>query len=128
MAFTLLSLLSATMPTTACEVIIPLVSGRTRVPWPSTKVPDWECAVAYLFGGISPVAVGVTGKWRNPAAPTGRGLVPDPQNRYEVAVADERVGELREFLRFTCAPFEQECLYFKVGTTVEFLDNPLGWP
>ncbi len=116
------------MATTACEVIIPTVSGRTRLPWTPNKVPDWETATAYLFGGISPIALGVVGKWRNPAAPPGKGIVPDPQNRYEVAVADDRVGELREFMRFTCAYFEQECLYFKVGSTVEFLDNPLGWP
>lgn len=54
--------------------------------------------------------------------------MPDPQNRYEIAVADSRVDELREFLKFTCVHFEQECLYFKVGAAVEFLDNPLGWP
>jgi hypothetical protein len=116
------------MPTIACEVIIPTVSGRTRLPWTPNKIPDWENAAAYLFGGISPIALGVVGKWRNPAAPPGKGIVPDPQNRYEVAVPDDRVGELREFMRFTCAHFEQECLYFKVGSTVEFLDNPLGWP
>jgi hypothetical protein len=72
-------------------------------------------------------AVGVVGRWRNPAAPTDQGIVPDPQNRYEIAVADSRVDELRAFLRFTCAHFEQECLYLEVGTAVEFLDNPLGW-
>jgi hypothetical protein len=38
------------------------------------------------------------------------------------------VDELREFLKFTCVHFEQECLYFKAAGTVEFLDNPLGWP
>jgi hypothetical protein len=55
--------------------------------------------------------VGVVGKWRNPAAPPGQGIVPDPQNRYEVAVDLARIGELREFLKFTCVHFEQECLY-----------------
>jgi hypothetical protein len=43
------------MPTVACEVLVPLVSGRTRLPWSPDKVPDWEYASAYLFGGISPV-------------------------------------------------------------------------
>jgi hypothetical protein len=112
----------------ACEVIIPLVSGRTRAPWHPNKIPDWEEAVACLFGGISPLAVGVVGKWRNPNAPPGQGIVPDPQNRYEVAVDDDRVDELREFMRFTCVHFQQECLYFKIIGNVEFLDNPLGWP
>jgi hypothetical protein len=112
----------------ACEVVIPTVSGRTRLPWAPNKMPDWESASAYLFGGISPIAVGVVGKWRGPAAPPGHGVVPDPQNRYEIAVPDSRVDELREFLKFTCVHFEQECLYFKVAGTVEFLDNPLGWP
>ena len=116
------------MATTACEMIIPTVSGRTRLPWTPNKIPDWETAAAHLFGGISPIALGVVGKWRNPAAPTGKGIVPDPQNRYEIAVADERVSELREFMRFTCVHFEQEYLYFKVGAAVEFLNNPLGWP
>jgi hypothetical protein len=45
-----------------------------------------------------------------------------------VAVPDDRVPELRQFMRFACAHFEQECLYFNVGGAVEFLDNPLGWP
>src|SRR3990170_3357328 len=116
------------MPRTACQVIVPTVSGPTRLPWTPNKIPDWEFAVAYLFGGISPVAIGVVGKWRNPAAPPGRGIVPDPQNRYEIAVPAARGRGLREFMRFTCAHFEQECLYFKIGSTVEFLDNPLGWP
>jgi hypothetical protein len=112
----------------ACEVVIPTVSGRTRLPWHPNKLPDWETATAYLFGGISPIAIGVVGKWRKPAAPPGMGIVPDPQNRYEVAVESARIAELREFLRFTCAHFEQECLYFNVSGNVEFLDNPLGWP
>ena len=116
------------MPTVACEVIIPTVSGRTRLPWAPNKVPDWESACAYLFGGILPLAIGVIGKWRNPAAPQGQGIVPDPQNRYGIAVDTERDDELRVFMSFTCAHFEQECLYFKVGANVEFLDNPLGWP
>lgn len=116
------------MPTVACEMIVPLVSGRTRVPWHANKVPDWEDACAYLFGGISPLAVGVVGKWRNTNAPPGQGIIPDPQNRYEIAVDATRVAELREYARFTCVHFEQECLYFKIGAAVEFLDNPLGWP
>jgi hypothetical protein len=116
------------MPTVACEVVIPTVSGRTRLPWTPNKLPNWEAACAYLFGGISPLAIGVVGQWRNPAAPPGQGLIPDPQNRYEIAVDAARVDDLRSFMRFTCAHFEQECLYFKVGVNVEFLDNPLGWP
>ncbi len=116
------------MPMIACEVVVPTVSGKTRLPWTPNKVPDWEAAAAYLFGGISPLAVGVVGHWRNPKAPAGQGLIPDPQNRYEIAVDSARVAELREFVRFSCAAFEQECMYFKVGNTVEFLDNPLGWP
>lgn len=112
----------------ACEVIIPTVSGRTRLPWAPNKMPDWESATAYLFGGISPIALGVVGKWRNPAASPGQGIVPDPQNRYEIAVPNSRVDELREFLKFTCVHFEQECLYVNVDGNVDFLNNPLGWP
>jgi hypothetical protein len=55
----------------ACEVVIPTVSGRTRLPWHPNKLPDWETATACLFGGISPIAIGVVGKWRNPTAPSG---------------------------------------------------------
>ena len=115
------------MALVACEVVIPTVSGSTRFPWPSNKIPDWEAATAYLFGGISPIAVEVVGQW-HPTSPPGQGIIPDPQNRYEIAVLPERVDELREYMRFTCAHFEQECLYFKVGADVELLDNPLGWP
>lgn len=72
----------------ACEVVIPLVSGRNKVPWPPGKVQFWMNAVSYLFGGISPIALGVTGTWRNPQGK----LVPDPQDRYEIAVDDARTG------------------------------------
>jgi hypothetical protein len=54
------------------------------------------------------VAIGVTGIWRNRQG----NLLPDPQNRYEIAVDDSLVPELREFMRFTCCHFEQEELYF----------------
>lgn len=114
------------MPSIACEVIVPLVSGKTRAPWHVNKVPDWENAVAFLFGGISPVAMNQVGLWRNPAP--GAGIVPDPQNRYEIAVDPNRISELRQFVLFSCVHFEQECMYFKVGTSVELLDNPAGWP
>lgn len=108
----------------ACEIVIPLVSGRNKVPWPVGKIQSWTNAVCYLFGGISPIAVGVTGKWKDPQG----NLIPDPQDRYEIAVDDELVDELREFMRFTCCHFEQQLLYFKVGVRPEFLLNPLGWP
>ena len=49
------------------------------------------------------------------------------ENRYEITVSRARIPELREFLRFTCVHFEQQCLYFKVGGVVELIDNPLGW-
>jgi hypothetical protein len=91
-------------------------------------MPDWENAVACLFGGISPVALGVTGKWRDPGAPANQGIVPDPQNRYEIAVLPSRVEELKQFVLFSCIHFEQECMYFKVGVRVDFLYNPQGWP
>lgn len=115
------------MPMTACEVVVPTVSGRTRLPWTPNKIPDWEMATACLFDGISPIAIGVVGLWRNPTASQGKCIVPDPQNRYKIAVADECLDEFREFIRFTCSHFEQECIYFEVGSAVEFLDNPLGW-
>lgn len=116
------------MVTIACQVVIPAVSGRTRLPWTPDKIPNWEYATSCLFGGISPLALGVVGLWRNPKLAPPKGVIPDPQNRYEIAVTEDRVDELREYLRFTCAHFEQECLYFKVGSSVEFVPNPLGWP
>jgi len=108
----------------ACEVVIPLVSDKNKVPWQATKLQFWETAVAYLFGGISPITMNVVGNWVDPRGK----LIPDPQNRYEIAVEDDRVDELREFMKFTCCHFEQEYLYFKVGVNPEFLSNPLGWP
>ena len=112
----------------ACEVIIPFVSGRTRLPWKSNKIQYWEDATAYLFGGIRPISLGVTGKWCDTEAPLDVGIIPDPQNSYEIAVEMGRIEELREFIKFTCAHFEQKCTYFKVGHDVEFIEHPLGWP
>ena len=116
------------MPLVPCEVVIPLLSGLNRVPWPARKIPDWEHAVAHLFGGRSPIAQGVVGLWNNPAAPLGQHIVPDPQNRYKIVVEASRVDELREFMRFACVHFEQQCIYFETPGNVEFLANPLGWP
>jgi len=41
---------------------------------------------------------------------------------------NRKVPLLREFLRYTCASFEQETLYFVVGQQAEYIPNPLGWP
>jgi len=62
----------------ACQIIVPTVSGRTRLPWHPNKLPDWETATACLFGGISPIAIGVVGRWRNPAAAPGSGITLEP--------------------------------------------------
>jgi hypothetical protein len=37
------------MATIACEVVIPTVSGRPRLPWTPNKVPDWETATGADF-------------------------------------------------------------------------------
>jgi hypothetical protein len=52
----------------------------------------------------------------------------DVHNRYEIALPQPQVPLLREFLRYTCASFEQETLYFVVGQQAEYIPNPLGWP
>lgn len=110
-----------------CEILVPVLSGRTRAPWHANKVPDWEEAAAYLFGGLTPSGAVTTGLWRDPDEPPHSPLVRDPLYRYEIAVEDNQVQLLRQFALFTCAHFEQKCLYFKVGTAPEFLPNPLGW-
>ena len=113
----------------ACDVVIPWTSGFDGSRWPAGKIAWWEQSVALLFGGITPVARGQGGLWRAPnAAVRTSPLVRDTQDLFRIAVPGDAVPLLREFMRFTCAYFEQEQLYFQVGSQVEFIDNPLGWP
>jgi hypothetical protein len=79
----------------ACQVAIPCQSGLTGrgkpQPWPANKIPDFEMACAYLFGGITPISMGYRGLWRNPkVAPGVTAIVPNPQNVYEIAVSEEQ--------------------------------------
>lgn len=48
--------------------------------------------------------------------------VADESRKFIVAVADDRIIELRELLATACAKFQQKCVYLSVAGAVEFIE------
>ena len=50
--------------------------------------------------------------------------VADESFKFIVAVAEARVGELRQLLSAACMLFQQKCIYLSVAGHVEFVEAP----
>ena len=68
------------------------------------------------FGGWSAIP-GVEGAWKSPR--TGKAIA-DQSIQYTVAVADQKLGEVRMVLRKACIVFAQQCIYLSIAGRVEF--------
>lgn len=58
------------------------------------------------------------GAWKNART---RQPIHDQTRRFIVALAEERVAELRQLLRDACEQFDQQCIYLSVAGEVEFV-------
>jgi hypothetical protein len=47
--------------------------------------------------------------------------VQDQSRRYIIAIPDDRINDLRDFLREACEQFQQKCIYLSVAGRVEFI-------
>jgi len=72
------------------------------------------------------------GAWtRNPGFPEGvytdpdtRLPVADKSREYRIALKEENIPELREYLKTVAVEFRQKVIYFFNGKEVEFIENP----
>lgn len=101
----------------ACEVFIPLVAETTRLPWPPSKMKEWEEVVERLFNGWTYLGA-VKGAWKSPGGP----VVRDLSHHYRFFITDP--CPWRAFMAFCAAHFDQDCLAVQVGVTPELVDNP----
>lgn len=100
----------------ACEFLIPVVADSTRQPFPADVVSAWESELVTRFGGFTLRGI-VSGAWADDA-----GLVVTDESRcYLVAVAPERLDDLRAFLREACKVFDQRVIYFQMVGKAELL-------
>lgn len=104
------------MKLVACEILIPVLSDKTRQPWPEDKVSDWTARLAAQFGGYT-LRGTVSGVWRDENGV----IVTDESDCYLVAVERARLPELRAFARQAAREFEQRCIFFAVVGTAELL-------
>jgi hypothetical protein len=51
--------------------------------------------------------------------------VTDKSYRYTVAVAEDRIADLRQLLSMACWVFQQKCVYLSVAGHVEFVEPPI---
>ncbi len=104
------------MKLVACEILIPVVSDRTRKPFPADVVAGWRLELAERFGGYT-IRGRVQGMWRDEEGQ----LVGDESDCYLVAVEPAQLDELRAFARAACAVFDQRCIYFQLVGQAELL-------
>ena len=104
------------MKLVACEILIPVVSDRTRQPFPDDVVQAWELQLAEKFGGYTRRGT-VSGVWRDEQGQ----LVGDESACYLVAVGPAQLDDLRAFARAACETFDQRCIYFQIVGQAELL-------
>lgn len=102
---------------TVCEILLPLVSDVTKLPFPQAHHDAWEAELVRLAGGATWLGV-VRGSWIDEKGL----LVAEFHNRYQVAVRPEQVGALRALARAACAAYEQRFLYLQIGTSAELVE------
>ena len=107
-----------------CAFFIPLTRD-TLLSDGKPHTPDiWDRLDDEIFGRFAggTLAPGVyKGFYADPD--TGQ-RVDDRSKRYIVAVAEDRLADLRLMLGEACDWFQQKCIYLSVGGYVEFIPKP----
>lgn len=104
-----------------CEFFVPLKRDAILSDGELHATTAWEWLDNQLFvdfeGGT--VAPGTySGFYRDPD--TGA-RVDDESRKFIVAVADDRLDDLRSLLRTACSVFQQKCIYLSISGRVEFV-------
>ena len=86
----------------------------------STDVWEWlDDELFNRFAGRT-IAPGLyDGFYRDPDT---QERVADESRKFIVAVADDRLDELRELLAAACVKFQQKCIYLSAAGAVEFIE------
>lgn len=108
--------------TIECSFFLPITRDRILSDGGRHSPVLWEWLDFELFdqfegGTIAPGYY--RGFYRDPE--TGE-MVEDACKRFTVAIAEDRVDELRGLLRAACVLFGQKCIYLSVAGYVEFIE------
>src|SRR5262245_29007832 len=105
-----------------CSFLIPIRRDRNLSDGKAHRREAWKWLEKQLiaFGGGTLATELYKGFYHDPE--TGK-LVRDLSQRYFVALAREKVGNLRFLLQEACVVFQQKCIYLSVAGHVEFVDR-----
>ena len=104
------------------NILIPDTDDSTGLVHPPEKFDDWLRRTVARFGGATVIDLAVRGLWFDESRPPMSNPVEDHHNWYKIAVAPDRVNELREYVRATAREFGQRYLYFERAGEVEFVE------
>ena len=98
------------------ELLIPRTDDRTGAVHPPSLFDAWVLETADRFGGMTQLGTDIVGLWFDQ-----KDLVKDLSNWYRVAVAPDRVAELRQHVQAAARRFGQRCLYFQRSGEAELV-------
>lgn len=107
-----------------CSFLIPVRGDDGLSSGELHSAMEWEWLEDQLWQkfGAGTEAPGLyTGFYPDPD--TGE-RVSDESRRYIVALADDRLDDLRDLLRECCDVFSQKCIYLSIAGEVEFIQHP----
>lgn len=103
-----------------CEILLPLLSDWTKLPFDAGHVEAWEANIVRLAGGATYLGV-VRGAWMDG---DGR-LVSDMSHLYRFAVEADKVAAVRALAAAACVGFEQQCIYLQIAGKAELVPAPV---
>jgi hypothetical protein len=98
------------------DLLIPRTDDRTGLVHPPALFDDWTIGTAERFGGVTQLSADILGFWFH-----SKELVEDHSHWYRVAVGENDVIALREYVQATARRFGQRCLYFQKSGEAELV-------
>ncbi len=98
------------------ELLIPRTDDRTGLVHPPSHFDEWTIETAERFGGVTCLGADLLGLWFD-----SKDLVKDHSHWYRVAVVEDQVPALREYVKATARRFGQRCLYFQRSGEAELV-------
>jgi hypothetical protein len=107
---------------TECSFFVPIRRDANLSDGELQSTDAWDWLDDELFDRFSggTIAPGLySGFYRDPDT---QERVSDESLKFIVAVAEDRLDEMRDLLTTACSKFQQKCIYLSVGGTVEFIE------
>ncbi|MBM4074060.1 MAG: hypothetical protein FJ267_00250 [Planctomycetes bacterium] len=106
-----------------CSFLIPIVRDANLADGELHSTESWEWLTDELwdrFGGATIAPGFYEGFYRDPD--TGE-RISDKSRKYIVAVNEDRIPQLKQFLSEVCGVFCQKCIYLNISGRVEFIES-----